>query len=88
MGIKIEDKFLALKPDDTRRPEKIRAITPSAKKIYVLKERFDCGHWKHVSDCFHQVEGSFIVTEPTAGRRYFTLEPRKVIERLREIGVW
>ena len=88
MSIRIDEKFVALDPDDTRCPDKIRTIAPKARRIYVLRERFDCNHWKHVSDCFHQVRGAHIVTEPVAGRKYFTLQPRQVISRLQKAGVW
>ena len=88
MTVKIVDRFVELTPEQTRCPEKIRDIAPSARKIYVLKERFDCRYWDLVRDLFHQVKGSHIVTEPTAGRRYFTLDPRTVITRLTTAGVW
>jgi len=86
--VSIDDKSIALSPEETRCPEKIRAIAPSAGTIYVLRERFGCGHWKHVEDCFHKVTGSYIVTEPVAARRYFTLCPKKVVSRLQKAGVW
>ena len=82
------DRFLQLTREQTRCPQKIMAIAPSAKKIYVLKERSDCRHWDLVRDLFHQVKGSHIVTEPTAGRKYFTLDPRTVIARLTRAGAW
>ncbi len=88
MTIRVNDKFIALSPEDTRCPAKIAAIAPSARKIYILKERFDCSHWDHVRDCFHQVKGSYIVTKPTAGRRHFTLQPGRVIARLCKARVW
>lgn len=88
MSREINEKFLALRPDETRCPDTIRALAPDAELIWVLRERFDCQHWKHVSDCFHTVQGSYIVTQPAAGRRYFTLDPATVIARLREAGVW
>jgi hypothetical protein len=88
MPPKIAERFVALSPEQTRCPEKIRSIAPSAKKIYVLRERFDCRHWDIVRDLFHQVSGSHIVTQPTAGRKYFTLDPETVASRLRKAGVW
>ena len=88
MTISIDDKFISLSPDETRCPEKIRELAPSARTVYLLRERFDCGHWHHVKDCFEQVKGSYIVTEPVAARRYFTLCPERVIARLQEVGAW
>jgi len=84
----IADKFVSLKPNETRCPDRIAALAPNAKTIYVLKERFGCQHWDHVRDCFHKVQGSYIVTEPTAGRQYFTTKPKMVIQRLVKAGVW
>ena len=82
------DKFLTLRVEQTRCPEAISAVVPSAKRFYVLRERLNCGHWDYVRDCFHQVTGSYILTEPVAARRYFTLRPKTVISRLRKAGVW
>jgi len=88
MAPRVEDKFLTLRVEQTRCPEAVHAVAPSAKRIYVLRERVNCGHWDHVRDCFHQVTGSYIVTEPVAARKYFTLKPKTVISRLRKAGVW
>ena len=88
MAIAIDDKFVCLPVEQTRCPDKVRALAPSAREIYVLRERLDCRYWDHVRDCFHQVEGAYIVTRPVAGRRYFTLDPRRVIARLEAAGVW
>ena len=88
MSVRIQQRFLALTLAETRCPDKIAAIAPSAKKVYVLRERFECGDWDHVRDLFHHVKGAYIVTEPVAARKYFTLEPRKVISRLRKADVW
>ncbi len=88
MDSAVQERFLALRPDETRCPDAVKALAPRARTIYLLRERFDCGHWQHVSDCFHQVKGAFIVKEPVAGRRYFTTKPGTVIARLRKIGVW
>lgn len=88
MASPVEDKFLTIRVGDTRCPERIGAIAPSARKIYVLRERVDCAHWGHVRDCFHQVTGAYIVAEPLAARKYFTLRPRTVISRLRKAGIW
>ncbi len=85
---RVEDKFLALRVQDTRCAESIAKVAPAARTIYVLRERFDCRHWDAVRDCFHQVNGRYIVTEPVAGRKHFTLRPRTVITRLRKEGVW
>ncbi len=87
MPLRVEDKFLTLRVEDTRCPEKINALVPSAKRIYVLRERLDCGHWDHVRDCFHQVTGRYILTEPVAARKHFTRQPKPVISRLRKTGV-
>ena len=88
LGASIQDRFLALSPEETRCPDAIRILVPGAKTIYVMKERFDCRYWRHVSDCFHQVKGAYIVTQPVAGRRYFTTKPKTVIARLQKAGVW
>ena len=88
MSASVDDRFIALSPEQTRCPERIRALAPTARTIYVLKERFDCRHWQHVQDCFHQVKGAYIVNEPLAARKYFTLCPKKVISRLQKAGVW
>ncbi len=88
MPVTIPDKFVALTPRQTRCPDAIRDLAPHARAIYILKERFDCSHWRHVSDCFHQVTGSYIVTQPSAGRKYFTTKPKTVIARLCKVGVW
>ena len=84
----IEDKFIAIRPGEKRCPEIIRSLVPSVRSIYVLRERFDCNHWKLVADCFQQVKGAYIVTQPAAGRRYFTTKPKTVIARLQKAGVW
>jgi len=86
--VSIGDRFIALSPEETRCPEKIRAIAPSAKRVYLLRTRVDCARWHHVKDCFHQVKGTYIVTEPPAARRYFTLCPKEVVSRLQKAGVW
>ena len=85
---KVDDKFLEVRVGDTRCPEKIRAVARSARKIYVLRRRIDCGHWKHVKDCFHEIKGSYILSEPVAARKHFTLRPKTVISRLTKAGVW
>ena len=84
----VEEKFLALLPEETRCPEQVSRAAPAAERIYVLRERFDCRHWDLVRDCFCTVKGAYIVTQPAAGRRYFTLCPETVIQRLVEAGVW
>jgi hypothetical protein len=88
MATTVQEKFVALSPEETRCPDEVRELAPSARRIYVLRERFDCRYWKHVSDCFHQVKGAWIVTEPSAGRRYFTTRPGTVVTRLEKAGVW
>jgi hypothetical protein len=88
MKKQVEDKFLTVSVGDTRCPEKIRAVARSARTIYVLRERIDCGHWRHVEDCFHQITGTHILSEPIAARKYFTLRPKTVISRLTKAGVW
>jgi hypothetical protein len=88
MPTTIEDWFIALRPSDTRCPEAIHLLAPTARTVYILKQRFDCNHWVLVSDCFHQVKGAYIVTQPVAGRRYFTTKPKTVIARLQKAGVW
>ncbi len=88
MRPRVEDKFLILRVDDTRCPEKIKVLAPTARRIYVLRERFDCCHWDHVRDYFQQVKGACILTEPAAARKHFTLRPKTVIARLRKAGVW
>jgi hypothetical protein len=88
MGSLIEEKFLALAPDQTRCPDRVRELVPTAARIYLLRQRFDCRHWDRVRDCFHKVVGGYIVTEPKAGRQYFTVCPETVVQRLREAGVW
>jgi hypothetical protein len=84
----VEDKFLTLRVEDTRCPERIHGLAPSARTIYVLRERFTCVHWQTVRDLFFQVDGAFIVTIPAAGRKHFTLRPKAVIGRLTKAGVW
>ncbi len=88
MHLRLEDKFLIIRVEDTRCPEKIKVIVPHARRIYVLRERFDCRHWDHVRDCFQQVKGAWILAEPAAARKHFTLRPKTVIARLRKAGVW
>ena len=88
MTTTVEQKFLALRPDETRCPARVRQMAPEAELIHVLRERFDCRHWDLVRDCFCTVKGAYIVTQPAAGRRYFTLCPETVIQRLVEAGVW
>ncbi len=88
MTATVEDRFIALSPQQTRCPEAIAALAPKARKIYVLTQRIDCGEWKYVKDCFLAVEGVQIVTQPAAGRKYFTLKPKTVIARLQKAGVW
>ena len=56
----------------------IRALGIGADHVYVLRERIDCSHWKHVAQYF---------VKPTP-RRYVTLQPRKVIEAMRAQGLW
>jgi hypothetical protein len=88
MAPEVEDKFMALPVGETRCPDKIKAVAPTARTVYVLRERIDCGHWVHVKDCFHQITGAHILSEPIAARKHFTLHPRTVISRLTKAGVW
>lgn len=88
MALQVDDKFLAVRVGDTRCPDKIKAVARSAKTIYVLRERIDCGNWRHVEDCFQQITGTHILSEPIAARKYFTTRPKTVISRLTEAGVW
>ena len=88
MASEVKDKFLAIDVGDTRCPERIKEVAPAAKTVYVLRERIDCSHWSHVKDCFQQVTGAHILSEPIAARKHFTLQPKTVISRLTEAGVW
>jgi len=88
MNSDINEKFLQINVESTRCPEKIRAMGIEKKSIYLLKNRIECGDWKLIDHLFTKVTGTYIVTEPIAGRKYFTLNPKAVFDILKSNGIW
>ena len=84
----IERYFLEKRVDETRCPEKIRALGVEGEFVYLLRERIECNDWKKVSKYFKNVRGKYIVNTPLAGRSYFTVEPEKVISIMKREGPW
>ena len=69
-------------------PKKIRAMGIEEKSIYILKKRIECGDWKLIEHLFTKVTGTYIVTKPIAGRKYFTLNPNAVFDILKSKEIW
>ncbi len=88
MKSEIERRFIRKRIEETRCPELIRAAGVRSGHVYVLRERIDCGQWKHVSEYFVPIKGRHILTEPAAARRYFTVEPEKVVATMKSKGLW
>ena len=88
MKSEIERRFLKIRVAETRCPEVIRQLGVMRESIYVLRERIDCSHWDAVREHFLEVAGNWIVKEPVAGRKRFTLEPRKVVRAMKKRGIW
>jgi hypothetical protein len=86
--LEVEGRFLKKRVDETRCPDMIRALGVEAEYVFLLCERIDCGHWNKVSEYFRQVQGRHIVRNPVAGRKYFTVEPEKVIATMKREGLW
>ena len=84
----IERRLIKMRVDDTRCPDTIRELGITAEHVYLLRERIDCGDWRHVKEYFTTVPGKWIVTQPPPARKYLTLEPDKVIEAMRKQGLW
>ncbi len=86
--LEVEGRFLKKKVNETGCPDLIRALGVEAEYVYLLRERIDCSHWNKVSEYFRQVQGKHIVGDPVAGRKYFTVEPEKVIATMKKEGLW
>ncbi|MDP6117629.1 MAG: hypothetical protein QGF00_03510 [Planctomycetota bacterium] len=54
----------------------------------MLRERIECGDWKHVKDCFVRIKGKHILSEPVAARAYLTIHPEQVVEIMEREGIW
>ena len=88
MKSEIEKRFIEKRVEETRCPDLIRAPGVESGKVYLLRERIDCGQWKHVAECFVQIRGKQILTEPAAARGYLTVEPEKVVATMKGKGLW
>lgn len=76
----VDKIFLKVKVEDTRCPELIREAGVTDKYIYLLRNRTECGDWKHIGHLFVQIKGACILTQPVSARRYFTTQPEKVVD--------
>ena len=88
MSSEIDARFIKKRIEDTRCPEQIKAAGVKAGYVYMLRERIECGDWQHVAEYFIAVKGKYILTEPIAARRYFTVDPEKVIAVMNSKGLW
>jgi hypothetical protein len=89
MADELERRFIKIRVGDSRCASEIREAGVTATHIYLLRERTDCSHWKHIAPYFMRpTTGRHIVLEPKAARRYFTLQPKKVIAAMKKQGVW
>jgi len=88
MGSDIEDRFIKKRVEDTRCPELIRAAGVEADYVYLLRDRIQCGQWKHVADHFVPIKGKYILTKPLAARSYLTVNPQAVISAMKSVGSW
>ncbi len=88
MTNEIDKKFIKKRIDETRCPELIADAGIRNEYVYLLRERIDCGQWQHVSKFFVPIKGKYILNNPVAARRYFTIEPEKVITAMKSKGLW
>lgn len=88
MKNEIEKWFIKKRIGETRCPELIANTGIKNEIIYLLRERIECGEWKHVSKFFVPVKGKYILTEPVSARRFFTIEPEKVISAMKTKNLW
>lgn len=88
MNNEINEKFLQLNINDTRCPDKIKEMGIKEESIYLLRNRTECGDWELIGHLFFKVTGSYIMTKPIAGRQYFTLEPKAVVDIMKANGIW
>ena len=86
--LEVEGRFLKKRVDETRCPDMIRALGVEGEYVYLLRERIDCSRWNRVSEYFRQVQGKHIVKNPVAGRKYFTIDPEKVVATMKNEGLW
>ncbi|MHC4562198.1 MAG: hypothetical protein ACYS8X_05425 [Planctomycetota bacterium] len=84
----IERRFIKVRVADTRCPDEIRAKGISDDVVYLLRERIECAHWRHVKDYFVGINGRHIVSQPVAARRYLTIHPERVVAAMKQQGIW
>ena len=86
MKNEIEKRFIKKLVNETRCPELIRDIGIKNEYIYLLRERIECGEWQYISKYFIPIKGKYILSDPVAARKYFTLKPEKVISAMKNKG--
>jgi hypothetical protein len=84
----IRTRFLKKRVDETRCPSVIRDEGVTSEHVFMLRERIECGDWKHVKDCFVRIKGKHILSEPVAARAYLTIHPEQVVEIMEREGIW
>jgi len=88
MKSEIEKRFIKKRVEETRCPELISASGVESGYVYLLRKRIECGQWQHVAEYFIQIKGKYILNEPVAARRYFTVKPDEVISAMKSKGLW
>jgi len=88
MKNEIEKRFIKKRVVETRCPELIWNAGTKSEHVYLLRERIECGQWQYVSEFFVPIKGKYILTEPVAARKYFTVKPEKVISAMKSKGLW
>lgn len=84
----IEQRFIKKRVDETRCPAEIRSSGVLEEHVFLLRERIECGDWKHVKEYFVLITGKFILSEPVSARRYLTVHPEKVVKAMKAEGIW
>ena len=88
MKSEIEKRFIKKRVEETRCPELIRAAGVESGYVYLLRKRIECGQWQHVAEYFVPIKGKHILTEPVAARRYFTVQPERIVCTMKSMGLW
>jgi len=78
MADDVEKRFERVAVDDLKWAAAVRKLGVKAKHVYVLRDRIDCSHWRHVKELF---------LRPTP-RRYVTTKPKRAIAAMKRAGLW
>ena len=78
MDSEVQSRFIKKRVQEMPCAAAIRALGVHASHIYMLRERIDCSHWKHVAQYF---------VKPTP-RTYITLHPKRVIKAMKNQALW